>query len=91
MWKGSLTLTRPTANDFVQTREEFMSRVESIFGQVMEGKLKLAIAKTFPLKEAAEAHRFLECKYCKGTFLTFCSEKSCWKNSSCSVNKIDLS
>jgi NADPH2:quinone reductase len=57
-----LTLTRPSLSDYIVTREEFVSRATAVFEGVLSGALKIAISKKFPLKEAAEAHRYLECK-----------------------------
>jgi NADPH:quinone reductase len=58
--KGSLFLTRPTLAHYTLDRAELLQRANDLFNWTASGKLKLRIEKTFPLDEAAEAHRQLE-------------------------------
>ena len=58
--KGSLFLTRPSLAQYAATREELLWRASVLFSWIGEGKLNLRIEKTFPLADAAEAHRQLE-------------------------------
>jgi NADPH:quinone reductase len=58
--KGSLFLTRPSLAHYTLDRAELLERADEVFNWTASGKLKLRIEKTFPLKEAAEAHRQLE-------------------------------
>lgn len=58
--KGSLFLTRPSLAHYAATREELLWRADEIFKWIGTGKLHLRIEKTFPLADAAEAHRQLE-------------------------------
>lgn len=58
--KGSLFLTRPSLAHYAATREELLWRAGEVFNWIGAGSLKLRIEKTFPLAEAAEAHRQLE-------------------------------
>jgi len=58
--KGSLFLTRPTLGHYTLTREELEWRAGDVLKWIDEGKLKLRIDKTYPLSEAAQAHRDLE-------------------------------
>jgi NADPH2:quinone reductase len=58
--KGSLYLTRPTLGHYLQTREEFMGRVNDLFQWVAEGTLKVRIDQTFPLAQAAAAQTYME-------------------------------
>jgi len=58
--KGSLFLTRPTLLNYAATREETVRRASDLFAWHQSGDLKLRIGATFPLSEAAEAHRQLE-------------------------------
>jgi NADPH2:quinone reductase len=58
--KGSLFLTRPTLYDYTATREETIRRASDLFAWHAAGDLKLRIGGTFPLAEAASAHRALE-------------------------------
>ncbi len=67
--KGSLFLTRPMLADYTATREELEQRAKGVFNLVLSGKLKVKIFKTFPLSEAAEAHRLLEGRETVGKLL----------------------
>jgi len=58
--KGSLYLTRPTIAHYTATREEMVGRVNDLFAWINAGELKVRIAREFPLKDAADAHRALE-------------------------------
>jgi NADPH2:quinone reductase len=58
--KGSLFLTRPTLAHYVLDRAELLQRAGDLFNWTASGKLKLRIESTFPMAEAAEAHRQLE-------------------------------
>jgi len=67
--KGSLFLTRPTLAHYTLTREELLQRAGDVLGWVKSGRLKLRIEQTFPLAEAAEAHRRLEGRQTTGKVL----------------------
>ncbi len=66
---GSLYVTRPTLRDYVATREDLEQRARDIFRWVSDGSLKLRIAHTYPLAEAAQAHRDLEARATTGKLL----------------------
>ncbi len=65
----SLFLTRPGLGDYTATREELVQRAGDVLGWVASGKLKLRIHDTFPLADAAEAHRQLEGRATTGKLL----------------------
>jgi NADPH2:quinone reductase len=67
--KGSLYLTRPFIGHYTSDRAELMWRVNDLFSWVAAGELKVRIDKTFPLADAAEAHRYLESRQSKGKVL----------------------
>jgi NADPH2:quinone reductase len=67
--KGSLFLTRPTLAHYTATREELLSRTNDLFSWIAAGELKVTIDTTFPLAQAAEAHRYLEGRRTKGKVL----------------------
>ncbi len=67
--KGSLFLTRPTLAHYTRTREELLERATDVLNAVSTGTLKLQIGATFPLAEAAEAHRQLEGRKTTGKVL----------------------
>ena len=66
---GSLSLTRPTLTDYTATRDELLWRAGEVLGWVVSGELKLRIGGTFPLAQAAEAHRQLEGRHTTGKLL----------------------
>jgi NADPH:quinone reductase len=67
--KGSLFLTRPSLGNYIASREELMERSSAVFGMIAAGKLKLRIEHTYPLAEAARAHRELEGRKTTGKLL----------------------
>jgi NADPH:quinone reductase len=67
--KGSLFLTRPSLGHYMQTREELQQRADDLFGWLAAGELTVRIDQTFPLPQAAEAHRYLEGRQSKGKLL----------------------
>jgi NADPH2:quinone reductase len=67
--KGSLYMARTTLAHFTATREELLARTSALFGMIAEGKLKVRIAKTYPLKEAPQAHRDMEARKMVGKLL----------------------
>jgi len=66
---GSLSLTRPSLGDYVATRQELLERSAEVFGWVADGSLKLRIERTYPLAEAAQAHRDLTGRKTTGKLL----------------------
>ena len=67
--KGSLFLTRPTLVHYIATREELVWRSDELFRWMRDGSLRVRIDRTFPLAEAADAHRYLEDRQTKGKVL----------------------
>lgn len=67
--KGSLYLTRPFLAHYTADRAELMSRVDDLFKWMAAGELKARIDKTYPLAEAAEAHRYLESRQALGKLI----------------------
>ncbi|MCF3932576.1 quinone oxidoreductase [Acuticoccus sp. M5D2P5] len=57
---GSLFTTRPTLFTYVRTRAMLEANAADLFDLVGSGKVKINVGTTFPLKDAAEAHRALE-------------------------------
>ncbi|MDB5408705.1 MAG: quinone oxidoreductase [Rhodospirillales bacterium] len=60
--KGSLFVTRPTLNTYAAAREDLVAMANDLFEVVRSGKVRIEIHRTFPLKEAAQAHRELEAR-----------------------------
>ncbi|MBV8728541.1 MAG: quinone oxidoreductase [Acidobacteriia bacterium] len=67
--KGSLFLTRPSLQHHLLSREELLWRAGDVLGWIDQGKLKLRIERTYPLAEAATAHRDLEGRGTAGKLL----------------------
>jgi NADPH2:quinone reductase len=65
----SLTVAGGNLGGFTRTREELLRRAREVIAGVQEGWLKLRIDRTFPLAEAAEAHRRLEGRQSTGKLL----------------------
>lgn len=66
MNKGSLFLTRPTIGHYNPTREALLKRAGEVFDWIRSGDLKLRVEHTYPLAEAAQAHRDLEARRTTG-------------------------
>lgn len=67
--KGSLYMARTTLAHFTATREELLARTSALFSMIAEGKLKLRIAKTYPLADAPLAHSDMEKRKLSGKLL----------------------
>jgi NADPH2:quinone reductase len=67
--KGSLFITRPSLAHYTLTRDELLQRSGDVLGWIRAGQLKLRIDQTYPLKDAAEAHRRLEGRQSTGKLL----------------------
>jgi NADPH2:quinone reductase len=66
---GSLYITRPTLKDYISTRADLLSRANDILHSVAAGTLRLRIEHTYPLADAAQAHRDLESRNTTGKLL----------------------
>ena len=60
---------RPGLAHHVATREELLWRAGDVLNWIAEGKLKVRIDRTYPLAEAATAHRDLEGRRTAGKLL----------------------
>ena len=67
--KGSLYITRPTLVNYTVTREELEWRAHDVLGWIAAGELNVRIHKTYPLADAAQAHRDLEGRKTTGKLL----------------------
>jgi len=67
--KGSLYLTRPSLGHYLLTREELLWRAGDVLNSIDAGKLRLRIDRTYPLADAASAHRDLESRKTAGKLL----------------------
>ena len=67
--KGSLYLTRPTLTHYTASRDELLTRARDLFVWMESGRLQVRIDRTYPLADAAAAHRALEGRETKGKVL----------------------
>jgi NADPH2:quinone reductase len=67
--KGSLFLTRPGLPHYLLTREELLWRAGEVLDAIDAGTLRLRIDRTYPLADAAAAHRDLESRKTAGKLL----------------------
>lgn len=67
--KGSLYLTRPSLRHYAATRDELEQRTADLFKWIGTDNLTVRIDRTFPLREAAEAHHYIEDRKTKGKLL----------------------
>lgn len=65
--KGSLFATRPTLYHYIAKREDLIATAQSLFEVVLSGAVKIPVKQTYPLREAAQAHRDLESRKTTGT------------------------
>ncbi len=65
--KGSLYLTRPTLNTYGAKRENLVAMANDLFNVVLTGAVKIKVNQTYPLKDAARAHRDLEARKTTGS------------------------
>jgi len=66
--KGTF-VSRPSLVHYTLDRQEIALRSGAVFAALAAGRLKIDISKTFPLAEAAEAHRQLEGRASTGKLL----------------------
>ncbi|NUP52699.1 MAG: quinone oxidoreductase [Catenulispora sp.] len=67
--QGSLFLTRPTLANYIAARQELEWRAGDLFGWIQDGTLTVRIGATYPLGEAAQAHRDLAARKTTGKLL----------------------
>jgi NADPH:quinone reductase len=65
--KGSLFFTRPTLNTYAAKRADMLAMAKDLFGAVLSGAVKIEVNQTYPLKEAAQAHRDLQSRKTTGS------------------------
>lgn len=65
--KGSLFVTRPTLFQYYGTPSERMHGIARVWDMLGTGKVKITVGQTYPLTEAAQAHRDLESRKTTGS------------------------
>jgi NADPH2:quinone reductase len=64
---GSLYVTRPTLMTYTAKREDLVATAKDLFEVVTSGAVKIEIKQTYPLADAAQAHRDLEARKTTGS------------------------
>jgi NADPH:quinone reductase len=65
--KGSLFLTRPTLGHYTPDHAAVLKVANDLFDVVSSGAVKIEINQTYPLQDAAQAHRDLESRKTTGS------------------------
>ncbi|MFI7545127.1 quinone oxidoreductase family protein [Actinoplanes sp. NPDC049599] len=66
---GSLFLTTPSLAHYDDTRAAVLRRAAAVFALVADGTLRVRVHASYPLEQAAEAHRALESRAAIGKIL----------------------
>jgi len=64
---GSLFVTHPSLIDYTATRAELLETANDLFAMVAGGKIKIEISQSYPLRDAAQAHRDVEARRTTGS------------------------
>jgi NADPH2:quinone reductase len=64
---GSLYVTHPSLIHYTATRADLMETANDLFEMVGSGKVKIEISRSYPLSEAAQAHRDVEARKTTGS------------------------
>jgi NADPH2:quinone reductase len=67
--KGSLFLTRPKLMDYTATRDELELSAGRVIDAIAKGWVKMKVGHTYPLRDAAQAHRDLEARKTTGSLV----------------------
>jgi NADPH2:quinone reductase len=67
--KGSLYLTRPSLVTYTAKRADLEATAAELFEMVLSGKVKIEVSRTYPLSQAAQAHRDLEARRTTGSIV----------------------
>ncbi len=66
---GSIYLTHPSVSNYTLTRDELTTNANDLFRMVGSGKIKIAISKTYPLRDAPAAHADIEARKTTGSIV----------------------
>jgi len=66
---GSVYLTRPSLAHFTRTGEEFAWRSSELLDAIAEGPLNITVSRSYPLTDAAQAHRDLQGRQTVGSIV----------------------
>lgn len=66
MRRGSLFITRPSLVHHASAREEMVAAARAVFDAVSQGVINVEVNQSYPMSEAAQAHRDLEARKTSG-------------------------
>jgi NADPH:quinone reductase len=66
---GSVCLTRPSLAHFTRTGDEFAWRSTELFDAIAAGSLSVMVSRSYPLADAAQAHRDLQGRQTVGSIV----------------------
>ena len=64
---GSLFVTHPSLIDYTASRADLMETANDLFAMVGSGRIKIEIKHSYPLRDAAQAHRDVEARKTTGS------------------------
>jgi NADPH:quinone reductase len=64
--KGALSVSRPGLHHYLKDIDAFRAAAAELFGLVADGTIRIEIARTYPLRDAAQAHRDVESRKLAG-------------------------
>ncbi len=67
--KGALSVSRPGLSHYLKDIDEFRAAANELFALVQDGTIGIEISRTYPLKDAADAHRDVESRKFAGSIV----------------------
>jgi NADPH2:quinone reductase len=67
--KGSLYATRPVLMTYIAARADLLANAGELIDMVGKGAVRITVSRTYPLSEAAAAHRDLEARKTTGSIV----------------------
>jgi NADPH:quinone reductase len=66
---GSIYLTHPSVSNYTVTRAELLKAAGDLFAMVADGKIRIEISRSYPLRDAARAHADMESRRTTGSIV----------------------
>ena len=66
---GSIYLTHPSISNFTATRAELDETANDLFAMVQSGKVRITVSRTYPLRDAPQAHADIEQRKTTGSIV----------------------
>ena len=67
--RGSLFACRPSLMAYTARREDLVANAEDLFSMVTSGKIRIEVSRSYPLRDAGEAHSDLEARKTTGSIV----------------------